>query len=123
LRFLLDVNIGSTVARALRDAGHDVVRAAITYPTASDAAILGHATRECRILVTRDGDFGGLIFQNGAAPPPAVIYIRFEPSDIAQMVSRLMAVLDNDRLRDHMTVIGPDHDRRRPFPVRSEDHG
>lgn len=123
MRFLLGVNIGTTVATTLCDAGHDVMRAALHHAQESDGAVLAHAVRQNRILVTCDGDFGDLIYRQGADVPPAVIYIRFEPDAIADLVPRLMDILDFTRLDGHITVIGPEHDRRRPFPVRSTDHG
>lgn len=122
MRFICDANIGTAIAGALSDAGHDVVRAIAVAPDADDKAILAYATANRRILVTCDRDFGELVFLHRAAPPPAIIYIRFEPEDVADIVPRLVPLLDFDQLEGHMTVIGADHDRRTSFPAKSKDH-
>jgi predicted nuclease of predicted toxin-antitoxin system len=119
LRFLLDANVGSTIAEALLAAGHDVVRAALAFPDASDAFILATAVSERRVLITGDRDFGRLVFQDGANQPPAIIYIRFEPDEIADIVPRLMPLLDETELKGHLTVVGHENTRRRPFPAKS----
>jgi predicted nuclease of predicted toxin-antitoxin system len=119
LKFLLDANVGSTIAQALLAAGHDVVRTALAFADASDALILATAVAEQRILITGDRDFGGLVFQHGAEQPPAIIYIRFEPDEVADVVPRLMPLLDEAELRGHLTVIGHENTRRRPFPAKS----
>ena len=123
MRFLCDANIGSLIARALIDRGHDVARAIHVVPDADDTIVLAHAVAEQRILVTCDSDFGDLIFGRGAIVPPAVIYIRFEPPDVADIVPRLLRILDFDELRGHMTVIGEIRDRRAPFSTSSNDNG
>jgi predicted nuclease of predicted toxin-antitoxin system len=119
LKFLLDANVGSTIAQALLDAGHDVVRAALAFPHASDVSILATAVSEGRILITGDRDFGSLVFQHDARPPPAIIYIRFEPDEVADVVPRLMPLLDDPELKGHLTVVGHENTRRRPFPAKS----
>jgi len=119
LKFLLDANVGSTIAQALLDAGHDVVRAALAFPDASDVSILATALAEDRILITADRDFGRLVFQHEADQPQAIIYIRFEPDQIADIVPRLMPLLDDPELKGHLTVVGHENTRRRPFPAKS----
>lgn len=84
---------------------------------------MGHAAESDRILVTCDRDFGELVFRFRRTPPPAIIYILFEPQTVADIVPRLLAVLDFDRLQHHMTVIGDDGDRRTAFPRESANDG
>ena len=119
MRFLLDVNVGSTIARALVESGHDVIRAALTNPRSVDPVILDRAVAEDRILITYDSDFCDLIFHHGAKQPPAIIHVRFEPDEVADILPRLMPLLDFALLDGHMTVIGSEHTRRRPFPSKS----
>ncbi len=123
MRLICDHNIGSLIARALADQRHDVVRAIHVTPDADDPIVLAYAVAERRILVTCDSDFGELVFLKGASAPPAIIYIRFEPPDVADIVPRLLPLLDFDTLRDHITVIGDRRDRRTPFPAKSRDNG
>jgi len=84
---------------------------------------MAYAVANDRVLVTCDSDFGELVFLEGQKPPPAIIYIRFEPEDVADIVPRLLPLLDFTMLRGHMTVIGDRRDRRTPFPTKSNDHG
>ncbi len=119
MRLLCDANVGSIIARALADEGYDVVRAIHVAPHAPDDVVLQYAVDEDRVLVTCDRDFGELIFKHRAVAPPGIIYIRFEPDDVEEIVPRLLAVLDFDALKGHMTVIGDDNIRRTVFPAKS----
>ena len=63
MRFLLDQDVFALTARFLVDAGHDVVLVAqIGLSQASDEEILRTAHEQQRILVTRDRDYGNLVF-------------------------------------------------------------
>ncbi|MDE0208223.1 MAG: DUF5615 family PIN-like protein [Candidatus Tectomicrobia bacterium] len=61
MRFLIDRCAGRGIADWLRSNGHDVVEARELGPDPGDRALLDHAARERRILVTIDTDFGKLI--------------------------------------------------------------
>ena len=117
MKFLLDVNVGSTIAHALTKLGHNVIRMALVDPTALDLDILERAVSEGRIIITYDSDFSELVYRYGGLQPPAIIYIRFEPENISDVLPRLLPLLDLAVLERHMTVIGPETIRRRPFPV------
>ncbi len=118
MRFLLDVNVGTTIAEALTEAGHEVVRVGLLTRRERDDAILDWAVREERILVSYDSDFTDLIFRDGMAAPPAVLYIRFEPPDLAPLALRIVDLTRNELLLGQMVVIGPVETRTRPFPGR-----
>jgi predicted nuclease of predicted toxin-antitoxin system len=120
VNFLCDANIGSKLSQALIAAGHDVLQAAQAFREDDDEIILQRARVENRILVTCDRDFGELVFGRGIEPPPAIIYVRFEPDDVSEIIPRLLAVLEPEALRNHLTVIGDKTDRRRPFPRITE---
>ena len=62
MRFLVDRCAGSTLAKWLRDQGHDVDDANEWRHDPGDATILKAAEDADRILVTIDTDFGLLIF-------------------------------------------------------------
>ena len=61
MRFLIDRCAGRRIADWLRSNGHDVVEARELGPDPGDRALLDHAARERRILVTIDTDFGKLV--------------------------------------------------------------
>ncbi len=66
MKVLLDSCVsGVMVQAALVDAGHDVVWAGDWESDPGDEAILAHAHRESRALITLDKDFGALAVQHG----------------------------------------------------------
>ena len=65
MRFLVDVNIGTSVVNDLRAAGHDVVYVAAIDKRMQDPDILKSAAAEGRIVITIDKDFGRYVFADG----------------------------------------------------------
>jgi predicted nuclease of predicted toxin-antitoxin system len=64
--FLVDLNVGQTVAAALRQAGHDVFFVGDYHdPRISDIDILRLAVQEQRIVINLDADFGELVYHSG----------------------------------------------------------
>ena len=118
MKFLLDVNVGTTIAEALTQAGHEVLRVGLLTPRKQDEDILAWAVQEVRILVSYDSDFTDLTYRDRMEPPPAVLYIRFEPPDLAPLAHRIVDLASNELLLGHMVVIGPVETRMRPFPGR-----
>ena len=116
MRFLLDVHISTRIARALVDAGHDVVRAAIAFPTASDAHLIGIAQNEDRIIVTEDSDFTRLVFTGASPPPSGLIFIRCAPEDQGDMASRVLEVLEMPAMFGHVATLTKDSVRFRALP-------
>jgi predicted nuclease of predicted toxin-antitoxin system len=121
LKFLLDVHIGTSFARALVERGHDVVRAALDYPKWGDERLLEFAVAEQRIVVTQDSDFTDLVYAFGKPAPPSMLYIRCEPEQLPSMVGRVLETLDSGRFDDHMSVIRPDDTRYRPLPRENKN--
>lgn len=79
MRFLLDQDVYAATSRFLRRLGHDVACAAeIGLSQASDQQLLELAQEQDRILMTRDRDFGTLVFLNEIGA--GVIYLRMLPA-------------------------------------------
>ena len=57
-----DESCDAALVRVLRGAGHDVVSIAETSPGAVDRVVLALALTGERVLLTRDKDFGELVF-------------------------------------------------------------
>jgi predicted nuclease of predicted toxin-antitoxin system len=121
LRFLLDVNVGTTVADALIGDGHNVERVGLLTPREQDEQILEWAVREERVLVSYDSDFTDLIFRDRRPAPPAVLYIRYEATDIAVLAARIVKLVRGGSIDHCIVVIGPYETRTRPFPGREEN--
>jgi predicted nuclease of predicted toxin-antitoxin system len=62
MKFLIDRCAGTFIAEWLRAQGHDVVESRELGTDPGDEKLLELATRESRILITIDTDFGQLIF-------------------------------------------------------------
>ena len=81
MKFLLDQDVYHITARFIRKKGHDVVLVSeIGLSNATDTVILNEAIKRQRIMVTRDRDFGRLVFVNSLYH--GVIYLRMLPSNI-----------------------------------------
>ena len=65
MKFLVDVCIGSKIARWLKDIGYDVVEVRTSDPQMTDEDIIDWAFKERRIILTADKDFGELAVSRG----------------------------------------------------------
>ncbi len=118
MRLLANENIPLASVVALRNAGHDVTSLSETNPGTSDEAVLGLAREQGRIVVTFDRDYGNLIYAQGLASPPGVVYLRFIPRTPVETAEILLALLEQSAaaLDGHFLVVDRDSFRRRPLP-------
>ena len=108
MRFLADESCDASVVRALRAAGHDVTAIIETSRGATDPVVLELALAEQRVLLTRDKDFGELVFA-ARAPAGGVLLLRYPPSvrsSLPQAVLEVVAARPLD-LPGSFVVIGP----------------
>jgi predicted nuclease of predicted toxin-antitoxin system len=92
VRFLLDQDVYAVTCRLLRDLGHDVVTAAeLNLSCSPDTDLLIRAAGEKRLFVTRDKDFGGLVFVERLSK--GVLYLRISPETLASTHEELKNVL------------------------------
>ncbi|MEH2143102.1 DUF5615 family PIN-like protein [Nostoc sp.] len=93
MRFLLNQDVYAVTARFLVNAGHDVVLVAqIGLSQASDEEILKTAQEQNRILITRDRDYGNLVFVR--AMGSGVIYLRILPTTVNKVHNELVRVME-----------------------------
>lgn len=115
MRFLLDQDVWAATARFLRDAGHDVVTvASIGLAEASDTDLLKTARDQSRIFVTRDRDFGGLVFVQDLGA--GVIYLRMlltTQDAVHQELARVLAEHTEQELARAFVVVEPARHRFR----------
>ena len=79
MKFLLDQDVYMSTARFLQDSGHDVIRVAqLGLARAADEELLHTAYAQQRIMVTRDRDYGNLVFVKALGS--GVIYLRMLPT-------------------------------------------
>jgi predicted nuclease of predicted toxin-antitoxin system len=118
MRFLLDQDVYAVTASFLINAGHDVILVAqVGFSQASDEAILRAAQEQNRILITRDRDYGNLVFVQALGS--GVIYLRISPSTVNLVHNELIRILQNyseEELAGAFVVVEPNgHRFRRPF--------
>ena len=110
MRLLLDQDVYETTARFLIDLQHDVVRIAeLGMAQASNEENLNKALELNRIFVTRDRDYGNLVFVKGIKS--GVLYLRILPSNINQVHAELKRVLDfydEQKLKSAFIVVEAD---------------
>jgi predicted nuclease of predicted toxin-antitoxin system len=92
MKFLSDQDVYIATVRFLTSLGHDVVTAAQSQLSqADDVDLLVAARKGARILLTRDRDFGSLVFVQGVGA--GVIYLRMLPATIDAVHAELENVL------------------------------
>ena len=120
MKLLLDQDIYATTKRFLVGLGHDVVAAhQLGLSRASDEDLLKVAQEKGRILVTRDRDFGGLVFVNilGAG----VLYLRLLPStqnSVHKELERVLTIYSEEELKKAFVVVEPNRHRFRHLPEK-----
>lgn len=93
MKLLLDQDVYAVTERFLREQGHDVATASqLGLSRAKDAELLKIANEQGRIFVTRDRDYGNLVFIQGVGS--GVLYLRLLPSTMKEIHAELMKVLE-----------------------------
>ena len=125
MRLFIDQDVYAVTIQFLRGSGHDVVTAAErSMSRSADAELLRAARADRRVLVTRDRDFGGLVFLH--ALDAGVLYLRMLPSTIPAVHAELGRVLElygENELHGAFVVIEPGRHRMRRLAAGDPDRG
>jgi predicted nuclease of predicted toxin-antitoxin system len=120
MKFLIDQDVYATTIRFLGDLGHDVVPIAqIGLAQADDEELLRLAHAQGRIFVTRDRDFGSLVFVK--VIETGVLYLRSLPSTqnaVHRELGRVLKAYPEDELLRSFVVIEADGHRIRRLPAK-----
>jgi len=115
MKLLLDQDVWAVTTRFLVGLGHDVVTAAdIGQSQADDSDLLHLAKSEARILITRDRDFGELIFVKRLQV--GVVYLRIEPqtrNSVHEELKRILETYAELELKAAFVVVEPGRHRFR----------
>jgi predicted nuclease of predicted toxin-antitoxin system len=116
MRFLADENVPGDAVDELKAAGHDIVWVRTVAPGSKDEDILELATREERIILTFDKDFGELAWRAGLPASPGIVLFRL-PMPAAAEIGTILAARISERTdwAGHFTVIEPGRVRMRPL--------
>jgi predicted nuclease of predicted toxin-antitoxin system len=117
MRFLLDQDVYASTARFLKELGHDVLLVGeLGLGRAEDEELLTVAQDQRRIFVTRDRDFGHLVFVRRLGA--GVLYLRILPSNrnaVHSELDKVIRIYAEEELAKTFVVIEPaGHRMRRP---------
>ena len=108
LNLYLDQMFRLDVAQALRNEGHDVVRASeVGQARANDDEILEKAIGENRILVTLDEHFGDWVILP-LSKHPGVIRLKINPTTSKNAVNLLtpfMRLHSSEQFKNHLVIL------------------
>ena len=115
MRLLADQDVYAATVRFLRSLGHDVETAAESGMAASpDVDLLRIAQAEGRVFVTRDRDFGWLVFARLLGG--GVLYLRVLPATLQAVhaeLGRVLTLYQEEDLKDAFVVVEPGRHRVR----------
>lgn len=106
MKFLLDENLGKSLALFLTHLEHTVFRIKNIYPGAEDFEVLDLAVEKNAVLVTLDKDYGELIFKEGKSHT-GVIFLRLEDQTLVntQRVVKWLLSDYEDKLENSFTTV------------------
>lgn len=115
MRLFLDHDVYAITARFLKNLGHNVVTAGESgHAQTDDRELLCIAQNDDRLLVTRDRDFGRLVFVLGAGS--GIIYLRLNSTTLSEVHKELKRVLETyseSKLKAAFVVVEPGRHRFR----------
>ena len=107
MRLFLDHDVYAITGQFLKDLGHDVVTASESgHAQTDDIELLRIAHDDDRLLVTRDRDFGRLVFVSRAGS--GVIYLRLNPTNLSAVheeLQRVLATYSESELKEAFVVV------------------
>lgn len=117
MKLLANENLSADLVAALRSRGHDVAWIREANPGLADPAVLSWATREARILITFDKDFGELAFRAGLPAECGVILLRVAPPRSEEEATALArAISSRSDWKGCFSVVRGGRVRMRPLP-------
>ncbi|MEA3369122.1 MAG: DUF5615 family PIN-like protein [Candidatus Ratteibacteria bacterium] len=113
--FLANENFPLFSIKLLRNAGYNVMSIIEEMPGAKDPDILKRASKENRVILTFDRDYGELIYRHKLSIPSGIIYFRFNPLTPEEPGEIILKILkqSNISILGKFTVIGRDRIRQR----------
>ena len=123
MRLLADQDVYAATVLSLRGHGHDIATAAEKGMSRSeDADLLRIAQAEGRVFVTRDRDYGGLVFVQALGT--GVLYLRALPATLAAVhaeLGRVLSLYNEEDLLDSFVVVEPGRHRLRKAAANAGD--
>jgi len=108
MKFIVDECIARSIFNWLKE-HFDAIHVQDIMPSASDDEVLGLACKENRIILTRDKDFGDLVFRD-KNQHVGIILLRLKSSLPASQLLVLKKVIDEylDQIEDNFVIATDD---------------
>jgi predicted nuclease of predicted toxin-antitoxin system len=115
MKFLANENFPGTSVKLLRESGYDVKSIKIECPGISDIEVMKIASKENRIILTFDRDYGELVYKHQQTNIEGVIYFRIKNITPSGPAKYLLDIFKNNlyTFNDFFTVIHTDYIRQR----------
>src|SRR3954447_8835644 len=122
MRFLIDENLSWRLVDLLTKEGHDTVHVRdLDATNARDTDVLAIATRDARVIVSADTDFGALL-AHSRATAPSVILVRAlvdrRPPELAGIIAANITAIQEHLDAGAVAVFSRDGIRVRRLPLR-----
>ena len=120
MKFLVDMPLSPTVAKWLRDQGHDAVHASdIGLFRAPDTEIMERAKNENRTILTADLDYPHLLALSKASEPSVILFRdgNWSDADVHERLRTILASLTEAEIVDSIIVVERERIRRRRLPL------
>jgi predicted nuclease of predicted toxin-antitoxin system len=119
MKLLADENIPYSVVSTLADGGYDILWIRTESPGISDLDVIKYASRENRIILTYDKDFGELVVKDNLCPSAGIILFRLPMESPAVIAKYILDILKSRTdWKGHFSVIEEKRIRMRPLPPR-----
>lgn len=116
MKILADENIESVMVNWLRDRGYDVVWASDALNSTSDSDLIAIANQDDRIVLTRDLDFGELVFRE-LRISAGIVLLRIKAQEQNERLIHLQKWWDQIKISapNNFIIVSNKHLRIRPL--------
>lgn len=114
MKLLLDTCVWGGAKSELKAAGHDVVWAGDWNQDPGDEVLLGESTRQGRVLVTLDKDFGELAVFHNIAHAGIIRLVGFRSVQQAEVCERVLKAYEKELAAGALITVEPGRVRIRP---------
>ncbi len=119
MKLFLDQDVYAITIRFLQSLNHDILTATASgNARTSDIDLLRLAQSQNRILITRDRDFGSLVFLSKVGS--GVIYLRMSATNqeaVHDELAQVLQIYTEEELKNAFVVVETERHRYRKLPI------